>query len=335
MNDPAVESVTASAYTLPTDAPEADGTLAWDSVTLVLAQVRAGGEQGIGWTYGSPACAGVISGILAGVVHGRPALDVPGTSQAMIRAARNITRQGVAGYAISALDVALWDLKAKLLGLPLYRLLGGVRDDVPVYGSGGFTCYDEDQLRDQLSRWASGQRIPRVKIKIGESWGTDTARDVARMQQARAAVGDDVELFVDANGGYGRKQAIRVMDAVADLDVRWFEEPVSSDDLDGLREVRAAVRADVTAGSTAGTCTTSAGCARPGRWTACRPTCRGAAASPSGCGSPRSPLHMAWRSPGIAPLTCTPTLRRPSLTCGTWNGSMTTCGSSRPCSTAP
>ena len=248
MTDAAIESVTAAAYTVPADAPEADGTLAWDSVTLVLAQVRAGGEQGIGWTYGSPACAAVISGMLAGVVHGRPALDVPGASQAMIRAARNITRQGVAGYAISALDVALWDLKAKLLGLPLYRLLGGVRVDVPVYGSGGFTCYDEDQLRDQLSRWASGQRIPRVKIKIGESWGTDTARDVARMQQARAAVGDDVELFVDANGGYGRKQAIRVMDAAADLDVRWFEEPVSSDDLDGLREVRAAVRADVTAG---------------------------------------------------------------------------------------
>ena len=88
MNDPAVESVTAAAYTLPTDAPEADGTLAWDSVTLVLAQVRAGGEQGIGWTYGSPACAAVISGMLAGVVHGRPALDVPGTSEAMIRAAR-------------------------------------------------------------------------------------------------------------------------------------------------------------------------------------------------------------------------------------------------------
>ena len=176
------------------------------------------------------------------------ALDVPGASEAMIRATRNITRQGVAGYAISALDVALWDLKAKLLGLPLYRLLGAVRDDAPVYGSGGFTCYDEGQLRDQLSGWAAGQRIPRVKIKIGESWGTDPARDLARMRQARAAVGDDVELFVDANGGYGRKQAIRVMDAAADLDVRWFEEPVSSDDLDGLREVRDAVRADVTAG---------------------------------------------------------------------------------------
>jgi L-alanine-DL-glutamate epimerase-like enolase superfamily enzyme len=166
----------------------------------------------------------------------------------MVRAVRNVTRQGVAGYAISAVDVALHDLKAKLLGLPLHRLLGAVRDRVPVYGSGGFTTYDEGQLRDQLSGWASGQRIPRVKIKIGESRGADPARDLDRMRQARAVVGADVELFVDANGGYGRKQAIRVMSAAADLDVRWFEEPVSSDDLDGLREVRDGVSADVTAG---------------------------------------------------------------------------------------
>ena len=248
MTDAAIESVSAAAYTMPTDATEADGTLAWDSVTLVLAQVRAGGEQGLGWTYGSPAYAAVISGMLAGVVRGRPALDVPGASEAMIRAVRNITRQGVAGYAISAVDVALWDLKAKLLGLPLCRLLGAVRDRVPVYGSGGFTSYTDGQLGDQLSGWVSGQRIPRVKIKIGESWGADPARDLARMRQARAAAGDGAELFVDANGGYTRKQAIRLMAAAADLDVRWFEEPVSSDDLDGLREVRGAVAADVTAG---------------------------------------------------------------------------------------
>jgi len=248
MNDPVVESVTAAAYTVPTDAPEADGTLTWDSVTLVLAQVEAGGVRGLGWTYGAPSCASVVTGTLADVVHGRPAMDVPGSHEAMVRAVRNITRQGVAGYAISAVDVALWDLKAKLLGLPLHRLLGAARAFVPVYGSGGFTSYDSAQLRSQLDGWASGQGIPRVKIKIGESWGAEVARDLDRMRQARAIVGDDVELFVDANGGYGAKQAIRVMDAAADLDVRWFEEPVSSDDLEGLREVRDGVRADVTAG---------------------------------------------------------------------------------------
>jgi L-alanine-DL-glutamate epimerase-like enolase superfamily enzyme len=248
MTDPVIESVEAAVYTVPTDAPEADGTLSWNSTTLVLTRAQAGQEQGIGWTYGSPACAPVITGMLAEVVRGRPALDVPGSHQAMIQAVRNVTRPGVAGYAISALDIALWDLKAKLLGLPLYRLLGAVRDRVPVYGSGGFTTYGESQLRDQLSGWVAGQDIPRVKIKIGESWGADPTRDLDRMRQARAIVGDSTELFVDANGGYGRKQAIRVMDAAADLDVRWFEEPVSSDDLEGLREIRDAVAADVAAG---------------------------------------------------------------------------------------
>jgi len=161
---------------------------------------------------------------------------------------RNAGRPGAVGYAISAVDVALWDLKARLLDLPLHRLLGAVREQVPVYGSGGFTTYDEAQLHEQLTHWVDEQQIPRVKIKIGESWGGDAVRDLRRMTQARRIIGADVELFVDANGGYGRKQAIRVMHAAADLDVRWFEEPVSSDDLDGLREVRDAVWPDVTAG---------------------------------------------------------------------------------------
>ena len=102
--------------------------------------------------------------------------------------------------------------------------------------------------RDQLSGWALEQRIPRVKIKVGESWGTAAGPDLERMAQAREVIGPETELFVDANGGYSRKQAIRIMSAASDLDVRWFEEPVSSDDLDGLREVRNAVQADVTAG---------------------------------------------------------------------------------------
>lgn len=248
MGDTFIESVDASVYTVPTDAPEADGTLSWDSTTMVLVQVRAGGACGTGWTYGSAACATVVAGKLAGIVRGRDAMDVAGAFEAMVRAVRNDGRPGAVGYAISAVDVALWDLKARLLGVSLHRLLGAVRTEVPVYGSGGFTAYDERQLRDQLAGWALGQRIPRVKIKVGESWGAAAGRDLERMAQARDAIGPDTELFVDANGGYGRKQAIRIMSAAADLDVRWLEEPVSSDDLEGLREVRDAVRADVTAG---------------------------------------------------------------------------------------
>jgi L-alanine-DL-glutamate epimerase-like enolase superfamily enzyme len=242
-----ISALEVRAYTVPTDAPEGDGTLAWDSTTMVLVQVRAGDAVGTGWTYGSAAGATLIRDRLADLVTGRDPMDVGGAWQAMVRAVRNDPRQGVAGYALSAVDVALWDLKARLLDLPLHRLLGAVRDEVPVYGSGGFTTYSPSQLERQLSGWLE-QGMSQIKIKIGESSGTRVSRDLARMRQARQVIGDDVELFVDANGGYQRKQAIRVLQSVQDLDITWFEEPVSSDDLDGLREVRDAVPADVTAG---------------------------------------------------------------------------------------
>ena len=174
-----------------------------------------------------------------------------------------------------------------------------------------------------------------MKIKIGQSRGTDTGRDLDRMRRARAVIGDQAELFADANGGYGRKQAIRVMRAAADLDVRWFEEPVSPDDLDGLREVRDAVLPDVTVGEYGYDLYYFAGCAPPARRTACRPMSPAAAGSPGGRGWPRSPPLTAWTSPGTAARTCTPTPPPPPLTCGTWNGSTTMSGSSRCSSTAP
>ena len=246
--DASVTDLTVHAYTIPTDAPEADGTLTWDATTIVVVQATTAGTTGTGWTYGPVACATIVDHELRPVVTGRDALDPPAAFHAMVRAVRNAGRPGVASCAISAVDVALWDLAARLVDLPLHRYLGAVRDEVPVYGSGGFTSYDESQLRDQLVGWTAEQGIGRVKIKIGESWGTRPKRDLERMRQAREVIGDDVELFVDANGGYSRKQAIRVIREASDLDIRWFEEPVSSDDLEGLREVRDAVLPDVAAG---------------------------------------------------------------------------------------
>ncbi|GHF59373.1 mandelate racemase [Streptomyces mashuensis] len=246
--DGTVEALDARAYTFPTDAPEADGTLAWDATTLVLAEARAAGRAGLGWTYAPADAAHVVTGLLRDQVTGRPALDIAGAHEAMVRAVRNAGRQGLVACALSAVDLALWDLKARLLELPLVRLIGAVTDEVPVYGSGGFTTYHDTHMTAQLNGWVHGHGIPRVKIKIGESWGRSVPRDLERVRHARKTVGPDAELYVDANGAYTRKQAVRVAQALAELGVGWFEEPVSSDDLQGLALVRDLSACDVAAG---------------------------------------------------------------------------------------
>jgi L-alanine-DL-glutamate epimerase-like enolase superfamily enzyme len=243
-----IDGLEVSAYSVPTEAPESDGTLTWEQTTVVVAEPKAGGTSGLGCTYGTAACATLIRELLAEVVVGRDPMDVPGAWEAMVRAIRNQGRPGVASMAIAAVDTALWDLKGRLLGQPLARLLGLVHEEVPVYGSGGFTSYSDGELVEQLTGWAKRDRIPRVKLKIGAGWGGQERRDVERVALAREAIGDDVELYVDANGGYTRKQAVRVGGALADHGVTWFEEPVSSDDLEGLRQVRERCDADVAAG---------------------------------------------------------------------------------------
>jgi L-alanine-DL-glutamate epimerase-like enolase superfamily enzyme len=243
-----IDAVTAAAYRIPTDSPEADGTITWTATTMIVVRAHAEGRIGTGWTYGAASACSLITDQLAGIVTGRDALDVPGAYDAMCRAARNVGRLGIAACAISAVDVALWDLKARLLGLRLAKLLGQARETVPIYGSGGFTSYDEQQLTSQFDHWVHEQGIPRVKMKIAEAWGGQEDRDLTRIAQARKVIGPDTELYVDANGGYTRKQAIRVAQAAADYEVSWFEEPVSSDDLAGLHQIRDAVVADVAAG---------------------------------------------------------------------------------------
>ena len=243
-----VEDLDVAVYTISTDQPEADGTMQWSTTTMVTVQARAGDHVGLGWTYAAAAAADVVRDVLTDVVRDRDALDVPAAWSAMQKQLRNVGRPGIASCALSAVDVALWDLAARLLDVPLVRLLGRAREEVPVYGSGGFTSYDDDTLRRQLRGWVDDEGIPRVKIKIGESWGAREDRDLARVRMARETIGDGAELFVDANGGYPVGQAVRMGRRFDDLGVTWFEEPVSSDDLDGLRQVRGQVTADVAAG---------------------------------------------------------------------------------------
>jgi L-alanine-DL-glutamate epimerase-like enolase superfamily enzyme len=232
--DVAVERLAVSAYTVPTDEPESDATLEWDSTTIVVVEVEGGGERGLGYTY-APAAAGMlVEEKLAGVVTGRDALDVQATWLAMGTALRNAGRPGIGSMAIAAVDIALWDLKARLLDVPLVRLVGAVREEVPVYGSGGFTSYSLRRIAAQLGGWVD-EGIPRVKMKVGR----EPDRDPARLDAARRAIGDETDLFVDANGGFSAEDALGWADRYArDWGVQWFEEPVSSADFEGLRRVR-------------------------------------------------------------------------------------------------
>jgi L-alanine-DL-glutamate epimerase-like enolase superfamily enzyme len=228
-----IDSLHVAAYTVPTDGPESDGTLEWDSTTIVVVQVSAGGVHGVGYSYTDVSAAVLIDGRLRNVIIGADACSPDAIWQAGIAAVRNLGVQGIAASAISAVDAAVWDLKGKLLDTSVLRLLGSVRSAIPVYGSGGFTSYTDERLASQLRGWME-QGIGKVKMKVGrEPW-----RDLERVRSARAAIGTDGELFVDANGAYTRKQALRFAQDFAAFDVVWFEEPVVSDDLEGLHLLR-------------------------------------------------------------------------------------------------
>ncbi|MBV9390544.1 MAG: mandelate racemase [Verrucomicrobia bacterium] len=239
-NPERIDKIQVSAYEIPTESPESDGTIAWQKTTLVLVEVSAGGKTGLGYSYADVATGKLVESMLADVIKGRNALDIPGAHASMLHKIRNLGRPGIVSMAISAVDSALWDLKAKLLEISMLDLLGAVRDSAQIYGSGGFTSYSVEKLQEQLGGWAA-EGFNMVKMKIG----SEPSADLGRVRAAREAIGPDVHLFVDANGAYSRKQALAQARKFADLDVRWFEEPVSSDDLDGLRLLRDRAPADM------------------------------------------------------------------------------------------
>lgn len=228
-----IASIDAAVYVVPTDEEESDATFVWNATTMVVVDATAAGVTGLGYTYGDRAAAAVVTGALTESVVGRDAMDVSACWTAMNRAVRNAGRPGIAATAISAVDAALWDLKARLLELPLVTLLGSVRGEVDVYGSGGFTSYSVDRLERQLAEWRN-DGIVRVKMKVGR----EPSADPIRVRAARHAIGEDAELFVDANGAWTAAVALQMARCFQSYGVSWFEEPVSSDNLDGLRHVR-------------------------------------------------------------------------------------------------
>jgi len=234
-----------SFYTIPTDAPEADGTFSWESTSMVLVQLECGSVRSLGYTYADAGTAAAAHKLVKEAVVGSDPHCHAATLQKMLRRIRNLGETGIAMMAVSAIDNALWDLRARLADLPLVSLLGQVRHGIPVYGSGGFTSYNDQQLSEQLGGWAA-KGFARVKMKIG----THPEQDPDRVAVARRAIGDECNLFVDANGAYTVTQAIDLGHRFAERGVGWFEEPVSSDHLIGLNQIRqrAPLGMDVAAG---------------------------------------------------------------------------------------
>jgi L-alanine-DL-glutamate epimerase-like enolase superfamily enzyme len=232
-SEPRIRKVELTVYKVPTDAPEADGTFEWKSTTVILAEISAGDARGIGYTYGSEAIEALARHLAETCLIDQSPLDIPRLNSRMARAVRNNGNGGISAMAISMLDVALWDLKARLLGCSVSRLLGRARDEVAVYGSGGFTSYSDKQLKGQLSGWI-GSGMCMVKMKVG----TDPGTDPGRVKKARESIGKGASLFVDANGAYNVKQALKLAESFDEQQVEWFEEPVSSDHVEGLRLIR-------------------------------------------------------------------------------------------------
>lgn len=205
------------------------------------------GVEGFGLGQSNPGTREIIERAFKDLLIGRDPFDIERLWSDMFWRVRGYGRKGVAFCAISAVDIALWDLKAKALGLPLYKLLGPYADSVPIYGSGGWTNFTLAELIAETEGWVE-QGVKRVKIKVGKDFGNAEREDIERVAAVRRALGDDVAIYIDANNGYHPKQAIYMAREFERYQVGWFEEPLLADDIDGLARVAASTTIPVATG---------------------------------------------------------------------------------------
>jgi len=217
---------------------------------LVVAEIRTDeGLTGLGYSLafgggGAEAIQVYLETRLKPLLIGEDPLFVERLWDRMYRADRGIKRQGVAAYALSALDIGLWDLVGKAAGLPLYKLWGAVRDRVEAYGSGGWPGYSVDELIGEAQRYAAmGCRYYKMKIHH-----PDPRVNRERVEAVRKALGDGVRLMVDVNQKLDVLGNIRQARLLADLDLVWYEEPVLADDLAACAEVAQAIPIPVATG---------------------------------------------------------------------------------------
>ena len=251
---------------------------------MVLVEAHAGDRVGLGYTYGDAATGALVRDTLAEVVEGRDALAVTASWQALGRACRNLGRPGLASMAIAAVDTALWDLKARLLELPLATLLDAAHEAVPIYGSGGFTSYSgraargaarrlgraghparEDEGRPRAgARPAAGRGGARGdrRARRSSSW-TRTAPSAAKRRCGSPSSTRSASTCAGSRSRSARTTWKACACSATGRRPGWRSPPAS----------------------TATCCPTSSGCSRRARSTACRPTSLAARGSPASCAS--------------------------------------------------
>ena len=219
----------------------ADATRTVGNVGFCVVRLRTKtGHEGIGVTYhevGGEATKLLIETDIAPQIVGRDPFATEAIFEELRTFLRGVGRKGLAFGALSAVDLALWDLKGKILGMPLWRLLGGTRTEIPVYASGGWTSYDDDALVDEMKGMVA-RGYSTIKFKVGVEGGRNIRRDAVRVGKVREAVGAEVRLLVDANNAFDAATAVQLANRIREFDVFAFEEPVPADDIPGLSRFR-------------------------------------------------------------------------------------------------
>jgi len=238
-----VESVETYLASAPVGGGMADATRRVERVGFLITIVRTrDGVEGVGVTYhevGGEATRSLIDHDIAPRIVGRDPFATEALTHELVGYTRGVGRKGLTFAALSAIDIALWDIKGKILGMPLYRLFGGVDPVSDVYASGGWTSYsDEELVAEAVDMVDRGYRA--IKLKVGVESGRNPSRDVLRLRKVRDAVGFDIDLMLDANNCWDAATAARFANRVAELEPVWLEEPVFADDIPGLARFKRA-----------------------------------------------------------------------------------------------
>ena len=218
--------------------------------TYVVARIRTDtGLEGLGYTMlvggmGANAVRAYLEESLVPLVTGRDPVQIGAIWRDMYENDRGLRKKGIPVYAMSAIDIGLWDLLGKSVDRPVWHLFGAHTDKIPVYGSGGFLPYTVDQIVEEAEGFRA-QGCRHYKFKLGRE---DVMENVERVRQVRAALGDDMEILVDANQRWDVATNIRVGRALEECNLFWYEEPVLADNIKQCAEVAAAISIPVATG---------------------------------------------------------------------------------------